>query len=44
VRKTSANVTEFDGRQVVRCEHGGAVSHTYLADPAGYVVKIQYEG
>jgi len=39
-----ANVTEFGGLLVVRCEHGGAVSHTYLADPDGYVVEIQYGG
>jgi catechol 2,3-dioxygenase-like lactoylglutathione lyase family enzyme len=37
-----ANVTEFGGRLVVRCDHGGAVSHTYLADPDGYIVEIQY--
>lgn len=38
------NVTEFGGKLVIRCEHGGAVSHTYLADPDGYVVEIQYGG
>jgi len=37
-----ANVTEFGGRLVVRCDHGGAVSHTYLAYPDGYIVEIQY--
>ena len=37
-----ANVTEFGGRLVVRCDHGGVTSHTYLADPDGYVVEIQY--
>jgi catechol 2,3-dioxygenase-like lactoylglutathione lyase family enzyme len=24
------------------CDHGGATSHTYIADPDGYVVEIQY--
>jgi len=37
-----ATVAEFGGRLVVRCEHGGAISHTYLADPDGYVVEVQY--
>ena len=37
-----ASVTEFGGRLVVRCDHGGAFTHTYLADPDGYVVEIQY--
>jgi len=37
-----ASVTDFGGRLVVRCDHGGVTTHTYLADPDGYVVEIQY--
>ena len=37
-----ASVAAFGGRLVVRCDHGGAFTHTYLADPDGYVVEIQY--
>jgi hypothetical protein len=37
-----ASVERFGGRLVVRCDHGGATGHTYLADPDGYVVEIQY--
>ena len=37
-----ASVAEFGGKLVVRCEHGGVFSHTYLADPDGYVVEIHY--
>jgi hypothetical protein len=39
-----ASVGEFGGRLVVRCDHGGVTTHTYLADPDGYVVEIQYGG
>jgi catechol 2,3-dioxygenase-like lactoylglutathione lyase family enzyme len=39
-----ASVCEFGGRLVVRCDHGGVTTHTYLADPDGYVVEIQYGG
>lgn len=37
-----ALVGEFGGRLLTRCEHGGMFSHTYLADPDGYAVEIQY--
>jgi len=37
-----ASVGEFGGRLLTRCEHGGAASHTYLADPDGYTVEIHY--
>ncbi len=37
-----ASVGEFGGRLLTRCEHGGMFSHTYLADPDGYTVEIQY--
>jgi catechol 2,3-dioxygenase-like lactoylglutathione lyase family enzyme len=37
-----ASVERFGGRLVVRCDHGGATGHSYLADPDGYVVEIQY--
>jgi catechol 2,3-dioxygenase-like lactoylglutathione lyase family enzyme len=37
-----ASVTEFGGSLVVRCDHGGMGTHTYLADPDGYVVEIQF--
>lgn len=37
-----AQVTNFGGRLLTRCEHGGALSHTYLADPDGYTVEIHY--
>jgi len=37
-----ASVTAFGRRLVVRCDHGGAFTHTYLADPDEYVVEIQY--
>jgi hypothetical protein len=37
-----ASVEKFGGRVVVRCDHGSAGTHTYLADPDGYVVEIQY--
>jgi catechol 2,3-dioxygenase-like lactoylglutathione lyase family enzyme len=37
-----ASVSEFGGRLLTRCEHGGLFSHTYLADPDGYVVEIHY--
>ncbi|HJU11662.1 MAG TPA: hypothetical protein VJ728_12335 [Candidatus Binataceae bacterium] len=33
-----ANVAEFGGKLMVRCDHGGSLTHTYLADPDGYVV------
>ena len=36
------SVGEFGGHLVVRCDHGGLFTHTYLADPDGYVVEIQY--
>jgi catechol 2,3-dioxygenase-like lactoylglutathione lyase family enzyme len=39
-----ASVDEFGGRLLTRCEHGGTFSHTYLADPDGYVVEIHYGG
>jgi catechol 2,3-dioxygenase-like lactoylglutathione lyase family enzyme len=37
-----ASVAEFGGKLVVRCDHGGMFTHTYLADPDGYVCEIQY--
>jgi catechol 2,3-dioxygenase-like lactoylglutathione lyase family enzyme len=37
-----ASVEKFGGQLVVRCDHGGGGSHTYLADPDGYVVEILY--
>lgn len=37
-----ASIADFGGRLVVRCDHGGVTTHTYLADPDGYVVEIQY--
>jgi hypothetical protein len=39
-----ASVGDFDGRLLMRCEHGGMFSHTYLADPDGYAVEIHYGG
>ncbi len=39
-----ASVGEFGGRLLTRCEHGGLLSHTYLADPDGYTVEIHYGG
>jgi catechol 2,3-dioxygenase-like lactoylglutathione lyase family enzyme len=40
--RTIASVADFGGKLIVRCEHGGMFSHTYLADPDGYVVEIHY--
>ena len=37
-----ATSTEFGGRIVSQCEHGGLVAHAYIADPDGYVVEIQH--
>ncbi len=37
-----ASVEKFGGRLILRCDHSGAGTHTYLADPDGYVVEIQY--
>jgi hypothetical protein len=37
-----ASVTDLGGRLLTRCEHGVAFTHTYLADPYGYVVEIHY--
>ena len=37
-----AATPDFGGRLVSHCEHGGVVSHAYIADPDGYVVEIQY--
>jgi catechol 2,3-dioxygenase-like lactoylglutathione lyase family enzyme len=37
-----ASVEDFGGKLVVRCDHGGITTHTYLKDPDGYVVEIQY--
>ncbi len=39
-----ASVAEFGGRLLTRCEHGGMLSHTYLADPDGYTVEIHFGG
>ena len=39
-----ASVGEFGGRLLTRCEHGGFLSHTYIADPDGYTVEIHYGG
>ena len=39
-----ANVNSVGGRLITRCDHGGAFSHTYFADPDGYVVEIHYGG
>jgi catechol 2,3-dioxygenase-like lactoylglutathione lyase family enzyme len=39
-----ASVGEFGGRLLTRCEHGGMLSHTYLADPDGYTVEVYYGG
>jgi len=39
-----ASVGEFGGRLLTRCEHGGLLSHTYLADPDGYTVELHYGG
>jgi len=39
-----ASVGDFGGRLLTRCEHGGLLSHTYLADPDGYTVEIHYGG
>ncbi len=39
-----ASVSDFGGRLLTRCEHGGMLSHTYLADPDGYTVEIHYGG
>jgi catechol 2,3-dioxygenase-like lactoylglutathione lyase family enzyme len=39
-----ASVGAFGGRLLTRCEHGGTLSHTYLSDPDGYAVEIQYGG
>jgi catechol 2,3-dioxygenase-like lactoylglutathione lyase family enzyme len=30
-----ANVADFGGSLIVRCDHGGMTTHTYLADPDG---------
>jgi catechol 2,3-dioxygenase-like lactoylglutathione lyase family enzyme len=38
-----AAAPDLGGRLVSHCEHGGVVSHAYIADPDGYVVEIQYE-
>ena len=39
-----ASVGDFGGNLVVRCDHTGKSphTHTYLVDPDGYVVEIQY--
>ena len=37
-----AQVADFGGHLLTRCEHGGVLSHTYLADPDGYTVEIHY--
>ena len=34
---------DFGGQLVVRCAHGGAALHAFIADPDGYVVEIQHE-
>ena len=39
-----ASVGEFGGRLLTRCEHGGAFTHTYLADPDGYAVEVHCGG
>jgi catechol 2,3-dioxygenase-like lactoylglutathione lyase family enzyme len=39
-----ANVNSLGGHLLTRCDHGGAFSHTYFADPDGYVVEIHFGG
>ena len=39
-----ANVNSLGGRFIVRCDHGGAFSHTYFTDPDGYVIEIHHGG
>jgi catechol 2,3-dioxygenase-like lactoylglutathione lyase family enzyme len=37
-----SSVGKFGGKLVVRCDHGGLFTHTYLPDPDGYVCENQY--
>jgi hypothetical protein len=37
-----SSVSQFGGRLLTRCKHGGNFDHTYLADPDGYTVEIHY--
>ena len=39
-----ANVNSLGGHFIVRCDHGGAFTHSYFTDPDGYVVEIHCGG